>query len=94
MLIINLSVPEPVAFNTSLRGPVLVLSRERLSRHDAESAKLDEPFIACNDRVLELASSLSAAASTESMHFSQVVTSQTYLFAEPADLKAGRSSVV
>lgn len=56
------SALEPVFSSALPRGPVSALLRERLLCCDAEFAELDEKLITCEDRVLKLESSRSAAA--------------------------------
>lgn len=57
--------PEPLASNGSPQGQVIALLRERFARHDTELAKLHASLIVCMNRVSELVSSSSAAASIE-----------------------------
>lgn len=86
------SVPEPVASNTTPRGPVIALLRQLFGRRDAELAKLDEAAIAHEERVLELESLLSTVASAEAMRRSQVATLQASLSSSRAQLTTARSS--
>lgn len=85
------SAPEPVASNTSSQRPVISLLRKYHACGDTESAKLDEAFIVCEDRVLKLKSSLSTTASTEVVPRPQVVTLPTDLSNARSDLTAVRS---
>lgn len=76
IVIINhlFSAPEPMNLNASPWGPVIALLRNRFARRDAETAKLEEAFIASEARVLELELWSSTAASTKTMVRFQIAT--------------------
>lgn len=86
------SAPKLAACNTSPRGPTIALLSEHLVLRDAEFAELDEAFITRKNRVLQLESTLSTAASTEAMLCSQVATVQTDLCSARDSLTIARSS--
>lgn len=87
------SAPEPVASNTPPRGPVVALLRKLLTHRDAKFAELDKTFIAREDRVLELESSLARSSSGETTLLSQVGALWIDPDAVGVDLTASQLSV-
>lgn len=79
---------KPAASTTPPCGSVIALLRERLACWYAEFAELDEAFLAHENCILELESSLAKSASGETSLRSQAQTLQTDLAATRADLTA------
>lgn len=86
-------VPEPVSSSTPLRELVTTSLSEIHARQKAEFVKLDEAFLAREDRVQELESSVVNSTSGKADYRSLVSALQDELATTLADLTASQSSI-